>query len=206
MSLLTDFQTVQAKVVRANDWCNLIFQHKPPHTQLQYLTMNGNQWITPGLTVDSNYVVEIKYLLTGSSKGMGRLLGSSVDQSFEMAASGTSAFRWGLNISSTTVSFTSGVPHTFKCYGTGQCYVDGVLKANLNKNQRPVTLFIFSESTHTEQVKGSFYYCKIWNNGVLIRDFIPVKDMNNVICLYDFVSGTYFYNSGSGSFTAGPEI
>lgn len=39
----------------------------------------------------------------------------------------------------------------------------------------------------------------------LIRDFIPVKDKNDVVCLYDKVSKTYFYNAGTGTFTAGPE-
>ena len=53
---------------------------------------------------------------------------------------------------------------------------------------------------------GRFYYCKIYDNGVLVRDFIPVKDSNEVVCLYDKVEGKFYYNDGQGDFSAGPEI
>ena len=44
------------------------------------------------------------------------------------------------------------------------------------------------------------YYCKIYENDVLVRDFIPVLDQNNVACLYDRVSKTFYYNAGTGTF------
>ena len=54
--------------------------------------------------------------------------------------------------------------------------------------------------------KTKLYHCKIWNNGALERDFIPCKDPNGVVCLYDKVEGKYYYNQGTGDFTAGPEV
>lgn len=50
------------------------------------------------------------------------------------------------------------------------------------------------------------YACKIWDNGTLVRDFVPVLDTNNVACLYDKVTQTYFRNSGTGVFKAGKPI
>lgn len=50
------------------------------------------------------------------------------------------------------------------------------------------------------------YFCKIYDNGVLIRDMIPVLDWNMTPCMYDRVSGQLFYNQGTGSFTYGREI
>lgn len=49
------------------------------------------------------------------------------------------------------------------------------------------------------------YYLKIWDNGVLIRDYIPVKNIlnDNKICLYDKVENKFYYNAGSGEFIAG---
>lgn len=38
-----------------------------------------------------------------------------------------------------------------------------------------------------------FYYCKIWNDSQLVRDFIPVIDTNNKICLYDKVEQKLYY-------------
>ena len=51
------------------------------------------------------------------------------------------------------------------------------------------------------------YYAKIWDdNNSLVRDFIPVKDPSGVVCLYDKVSGNFFYNAGTGNFIAGPDL
>ncbi len=50
------------------------------------------------------------------------------------------------------------------------------------------------------------YYWKMYNNGVLVRDYIPVKDPSGVACLYDKVSKSFYRNAGTGEFTAGAEI
>lgn len=48
------------------------------------------------------------------------------------------------------------------------------------------------------------YSFELYDNDVLVRDYAPVLDPEGVACLYDKVSEEYVYNSGSGSFTAGP--
>jgi len=72
-------------------------------------------------------------------------------------------------------------------------------------------LYIF-ENNNMGSASGSnagtckIYYFKIYENGVLIRDLIPVLDWSYVPCMYDKVSGKLFYNQGTGSFTYGREI
>lgn len=54
-------------------------------------------------------------------------------------------------------------------------------------------------------IRMDLYYCKMWKNDEIVRDFIPaisneVGHMNEV-CLYDLVTNRYFYNlSGAGEF------
>lgn len=50
------------------------------------------------------------------------------------------------------------------------------------------------------------YGLKLWSGDSLIRDYIPVLDDEGTACLYDQVNSTYYYNAGTGSFTAGPEV
>ena len=50
------------------------------------------------------------------------------------------------------------------------------------------------------------YGCKIYDNGMLVRDFIPCKNASGVIGLWDDVNSAYYQNAGSGTFTSGPEI
>ena len=52
--------------------------------------------------------------------------------------------------------------------------------------------------------KSRIAYCKVYDNGTLLRDFIPVR-VGNVGYMYDKVSGQLFGNSGTGSFILGPD-
>lgn len=73
----------------------------------------------------------------------------------------------------------------------------------------PSNMILFGErrsNTIAQLSSIKLYYCKIYEDDTLVRDYIPIKDLNNVACLYDKVSDTYFYNQGSGTFIAGPEI
>lgn len=53
------------------------------------------------------------------------------------------------------------------------------------------------------RTKIKLYSFKLYDNGTLIRDFIPVIDQDNAACLYDLVEGNFYYNKGTGAFTAG---
>lgn len=62
-------------------------------------------------------------------------------------------------------------------------------------------------STISSGFNGEIYSCRIYNNDVLIRDFVPaMRKSDNVVGLYDRVSGTFFTNAGTGSFIAGPVV
>ena len=50
----------------------------------------------------------------------------------------------------------------------------------------------------------SIYQCSIWGDGVLLRDFIPVR-VGQVGYMYDKVSGQLFGNAGTGDFIVGPD-
>lgn len=44
------------------------------------------------------------------------------------------------------------------------------------------------------------YYLQIYDNSVLVRNFIAGLDGDNVPCMYDTVNGKLYYNSGTGDF------
>lgn len=48
------------------------------------------------------------------------------------------------------------------------------------------------------------YAFKMYDNGVLVRDFIPCKNSQGAIGLLDKVHDVFYPNAGSGTFTAGP--
>lgn len=46
-------------------------------------------------------------------------------------------------------------------------------------------------------ISYKLYSAKVYDNGVLVRDFKPCLDTNNVACLYDEVSKQYFYKQSN---------
>jgi hypothetical protein len=67
-------------------------------------------------------------------------------------------------------------------------------------------MFLFGVN-HTGNFKGygsvRVYACRVEVDNALIRDFVPVLDMNDVPCMYDKVSDELFYNAGTGKFLYG---
>ncbi len=87
----------------------------------------------------------------------------------------------------------------------------------LNGTERPSTykrsitdnsiLYLFGNeewSGNNAGAKLKLYLFKVYKNDVLVRDFVPViRNSDGKPGLYDFVSETFFTNSGSGEFIPG---
>ena len=52
--------------------------------------------------------------------------------------------------------------------------------------------------------KGKIYSCKIYDNDVLVRDFVPCKNPSGEVGLYDLVNSAFYGNAGSGIFSGAP--
>lgn len=89
-------------------------------------------------------------------------------------------------------------------------YSDGeILTGNIASSifTTPYAMTVFGSQRASMLLgKNRIYWFKVYDNGNLVRDFIPVLDSNNVACLYDKVSETFFYNKGTGTFTTGSTI
>lgn len=54
---------------------------------------------------------------------------------------------------------------------------------------------------------AKLYWCKIWDNNVLVRDFVPCyRKSDNEIWLYDLVNNQFYTNQWTGTFTKWPNI
>ena len=86
---------------------------------------------------------------------------------------------------------------------------DDVVKYTYNYTafQALYTMYLFAQNrkdvVNLPNNYGSFklHYCKIYDNGVIVRDFIPVLDDNDVPCLYEKLEQKFYYNKGNGTFS-----
>ena len=101
--------------------------------------------------------------------------------------------------------------HSIIMYSSGRCYVDGILQYNYNQENidNNFNIYVFKYNNGGTPVgggRGKLYYFKIYDNDVLVRDFIPVIDNNEIPCMFDKVESKFYYNQGTGQFIAGPVI
>lgn len=181
----------------------------------RYLQSNGAQCIDTGIIPSSKTRMEITFNLTNTNKG-GSVCGwgsSASQEAFLISPSIDTGFRtfisssYNFKIAKSTLDTEI---HTFDLQSGSQKF-DGVEFATDTIGDTAVsgqTMYLFAQhSEWTTAIDGpcyiNLYKCRIWENGILVRDFIPATTPNKVNCLYDRVSKRYFYNKGTGSFVIG---
>lgn len=109
------------------------------------------------------------------------------------------------------LNLPTGIKHTIT-YSSKGTWVNGVKRQNgwyNNSFQTPYTITAMTIRTVNGifggSLKARLYNFSISDNGILVRDLIPVR-VGNVGYMYDRVSGQLFGNTGTGSFVLGPDI
>lgn len=83
-----------------------------------------------------------------------------------------------------------------------------------NNNGKKIYLFGSIASATSNNIDSynwqKYLYCKIYNQEIIVRDFIPVRFTNKQSqtegAMYDRVSGELFRNQGTGAFVIGPDV
>lgn len=68
-------------------------------------------------------------------------------------------------------------------------------------------LELFGLQSDMTRTYCKIYSCKVYENDILVRDFIPCyRKSDGVIGLYDMVNGVFYTNAGAGTFTKGNDV
>ena len=94
-------------------------------------------------------------------------------------------------------------------------YMDGELQFTCNEYtftaSYPMALFGFMTNKFcdgsTEWMNGRIYSCQIYDNDVLVRDFVPAKrNSDSKVGLYDVVNNLFYTSPNNKEFTGGSEV
>ena len=187
---------------------------------LEYIASSGTQYINTNYIPKNNFKIELDMMWTGSTiSAFETFAGFMHANQIPRAAihKYTSVFMIGGN--STTVStvapvkdqrivltgdFCSGNQHLYK---NGVVIVNDATALDLSANAQQV--YIFGRNASGKNLATMrLYRGKIYDNtNTLVRDFIPARrKSDNVLGLYDSITTTFYVNSGTGSFSAGPTL
>lgn len=186
---------------------------------LDYIELKGNQYIDTGYNPSSKTTLELDIEITNLN---GK---STSDTWFPMFGSRDTSTSPCINSFASFHSATANTTLSF-VYGntdnTSLTASSSVLGRNVIKIDKNVYYFnnnkIFTATANdfaatyslvlgsikntagavdTRRVFAKIYSLKIWDNGILVRDFKPALDNSKVICLYDAVNKEYYYSLGT---------
>lgn len=78
--------------------------------------------------------------------------------------------------------------------------------SDFSKNGNNLYLFSVNNGGNYNKASMKLYSCKIYDNGTLVRNFIPVKTTTNIYGLWDKINKVFYKNAGTGTFTGGPAV
>lgn len=183
------------------------------YTELSYIQSSGTQYIDTGFAPnqDSRVVMDIESV---ASHGDVPLFGSRVaykNTAFSMWLRDASvqtdynAVSSVLSLGSTQVRFqidknknvttAAGVTVTQTATAFQSAYTAYLFA--LNQAGTPNT---------SGMVSIRLYSCQLYDNGTLVRNFVPCTNSSGVAGLYDMANGTFYRSAGSAEFIAGPAV
>lgn len=181
--------------------------------ELEYIEAAGTQYINTGLKPTQNYSMTIKCQSTGTSGNTY----AGCDTHYQNTGFFNTGFFVGVNVfefgnaETTNIQNYGENPIVLTLDKTGG-YKDGVKTWNnastaTFQTVSNLTLFALNRNdTIQEYLTGKIYYCKIYDNNILVRDFIPAKRISDgKRGLWDKVNLKFYTDENGGNFAAGTE-
>lgn len=179
------------------------------YKKLEYIQSSGTQYIDTGFKPNQNTKIELDVLSAeGKSSNIPYIFGAQDSNNYFVA---TWVLGYGNGMVTTGINLYDGEFHVVKVEN-GALYKDGSIIAQRTVSSFSIGVPIFLFAVNSSRQSTGFYgacklrSCKIYDNGTLVRDFIPCKNASGVIGLWDDVNSAFYQNAGSGTFTSGPEI
>ena len=176
-----------------------------PFALINYIESNGNQYIDTGFTPDNNSRIVFDFQSTKSSE-RNDLIGSrntTKSKAFTFSVGSNGYWRVGYNTSSPETDVKADTNRHIADLNKNVLTLDGTTihtatSASFTGYASMYIGAVHAADTAKYQGYAKIYSCKIYDNGLLVRDFIPVLRYDGSYGLYDKVNKR-FYNSASGT-------
>lgn len=181
------------------------------YTQVEYIESSGTQYVDTGFAPNNNTRIESDIVVTtgGTSFLFGARNNSSANatsNSFSMPQiSGTSLRSdYGSVESSISISPVQRLKidknkNVTTINGTTVTATTQTFSCTYNL----VLLAVNTAGTISAKISAKLYACRIYDNGTLIRDYVPCTNQTGVGGLYDLVENKFYPNNGTGEFITG---
>ena len=188
----------------------------PYKRRVEYLESTGTQWIDTGILCNNLTTLEVGAWWNTTQYDM------NIFGVYDNSSGTTLRFMvqihntlppntyWGSSTRTIRSNASSGEWHDY-VLGEGSFRVDENVVQTWSDItfQMTAPMFLFARKfknvnnpskLYDSPFYGRIKYSRIMQNGALVQSLIPVIDFNDVACMYDEVTGAFFYNAGTGVF------
>lgn len=184
------------------------------YTKLEYIECSGEQYIDTGFAPNQDTRIVVNVQLSGalaSSEyafgGRNGYMDSMVFFVFPTDGKSFTSYYGSVYASGNVEATARNIIDSNK----NQIIINGntVLTHSAQSFQSNYNLYLFAVNNGGSILryakKTRMYSCQIYDDGLMIRNFVPCMASDESVGLYDLLGETFYPNSGSGVFTAGPE-
>lgn len=178
------------------------------YTKLDYIESSGTQYINTGFKPNQNTrcVIDIENLSSAQAAFFGARV-SQTAASFTYFSLTATTGRSDYGSSKQSMSFTNTVGRYTVDQNKNVCIANGVTATGTaNTFQLTYNLYLMAVNqagAAIQNAKMKMYSAKIYDNGTLVRDFIPCKNAGGALGLWDNVNSVFYANAGKGTFSTG---
>ena len=187
------------------------------YTGLQYIESSGTQWIDTGFIPNQDTRVVCTFKLLSDNGEHQAIFGARISSSSRQYLFGYAGHKsppvWRSDYNTTQNNFPSSIPysgqHNVDKSGNITALDSQTVQATSATFSAGCTLYLFAGDTDGavgNQSSMQLYGCQLYDDGVLVRNFIPCESPDGAVGLYDAANGMFYGNAGTGTFAAGPEL
>lgn len=176
------------------------------YTQLAYISSSAAQYIDTGFKANQNTKASVTYQCDSTTGNLALL---AADTAWRSAGFGV----WinAAEFRNAVATFNATTAKKTVTLDKGVLQVDGVTSTTLSGGTFTTadTLTIAAlhrNGTIVENITAKFYSVEIYDNGTLVRNFVPCTNGAGVVGMYDTVGEKFYGSATSAPFIAGPEI
>lgn len=188
------------------------------YTELEYIESNGTQYIDTQINPSTETSIVLDVYLGGYSSTswlFGARDSSDTTAEFQYMVARTADTRlqvryFGGSKNLTNVDGLSGrtiLMQEKNKLSSGGVSVEANKPSGVKTCSYPLYLFTYNNIGRVgARCSAKLYSCKMYDDGVLIRDYIPCINPDGEAGLYDLSQGAFYENAGTGEFVPGPVV
>ena len=185
-----------------------------PDQIMEYIQTTAVQYINTGIIPDDDTEIEMKYSVQSyGTYGSHMLSCAGFYFPFPRSYGGTPHFFYSRRSSEARVELQPvfSTPYTVRAFPNDKITIDGTAYNAASDGGKTITATLYmctyggnpGNASYTGKVR--IYYCKIWQAGSLIRDYVPMWS-KGIAGMYDKVQRKFYASEGTSAFFAGPML